>query len=171
MDYITKIKNDTKLYVAGNNKIHEIYMQNYYNFQLSNKINSMNLPYYQNNIFFKKANYISENEYTGLIAGIKINYPVGFKTAGIDRQRICPSCKVKSSEFHVIWLCPTVANHRTLTDINIYKLTYPNLTDEQCFQIYINELPLDTQTALNSQQKLDGLKNLRLMWQIKHNLR
>ena len=54
MDYITKNKNDTQLYVAGNKKIHEIYMQNYYNFQISNKINSMNLPYYQNNISLKK---------------------------------------------------------------------------------------------------------------------
>ena len=70
MDYISKIKNDTKLYVAGNKKLHEIFMQNYYNLHISNKINKMNLPYYKDNVIFKKANYISENDYTGLIAGI-----------------------------------------------------------------------------------------------------
>ena len=42
-------------------------MQNYYNLQISNKILKMNLPYYKNNVFFKKSNYISENDYTGLI--------------------------------------------------------------------------------------------------------
>ena len=98
------------------------------------------------------------------MAGIKVNYPLGFKTAGINRQRICPTGQVKSSEFHV-------ANHRSLTDINTYKLIYPQLSQQQCFQIYLNELVLDTRTALNSQQKLDGLKNLRLMWQVIHNLR
>jgi len=60
IDYITKIKNDTQLYVAGNKKLVELYMQNYYNLQISNKILKMNLPYYKDNIFFKKSNYISE---------------------------------------------------------------------------------------------------------------
>ena len=164
LTYINKIKSKIQLFVLGKPTIIKQYVSKFYKEHLIHKINSQNLPYFDNNISLKRADYVSEHDSTALISGIKVGYPSGFKTAGTDRHRLCPACNCIATEFHVLWQCPVSTEHRTTAGIDPYKSNFNGLHQHKIYQLYIDNLINDDIFGFKSVDKLEAVKNLRQHW-------
>ena len=92
---------------------------------------------------------------------------------GVDRKRVCPKCPgtprpILSSEFHVAWMCPVVADVRKKCGITMYKNIWllNNVKPEDSFYFYMKGLDYNSDFITKEQcmERASNLKIVRSEW-------
>ena len=124
----------------------------------------------------KRAPYISENNLSSLLVGIKFNYCPKIQCQGVDRQKRCPVCPPypgknlppKSSEFHVNWECSAVLNTRRATGVSnfIMSCDLAGISRHNSFFLYVNGFHLSAPRANLNEclVRAECLRTIRQAW-------
>ena len=148
--YICDIKQEISLPYLFSKKVIKIHLDSFFIRKLNVEISKANLPSLKPVNVLCRANYVCEDKLVSIFAGVKFNYCRGIQCQGIDRQRRCHSCVGNplppfSSEFHVVWLCPSVSNIRKQTGITLFTnlCSSRGISIENSFFLYIQGLDIN----------------------------
>ena len=151
--YICDIKNKLSLPILVSKSNIAKHVDKYFLNCLNSDIVDANLPTVKPLKKLQRAPYISENNLSSLLVGIKYNYCPKIQCQGVDRKRRCPVCPPKlgeclppkASEFHVNWECSAVQRERKSSGIwsFIVSCDRKNISRENSFYMYVNGYHLD----------------------------
>ena len=153
-----------------------VHVDKYFLKCLNSDIVKANLPTIKPLKRLRRAPYLSEDNLSSLLVGIKYNYCAKVQCQGVDRQRRCPVCPPKpgeslppkASEFHVNWECSSVQRERISTGVwkFIVSCEVANISRENSFFMYVNGYHV-TEPRAELQEclvRIEQLKIIRDAW-------
>jgi hypothetical protein len=173
-EYVCKIKYKIALPYLHSKQMIKLHLDSFFLNQLNESIVTANLPAFRPVTRLTRATYVTESPLSAIIAGIKVNYCRGVQCQGNNRARRCPHCPgvpaPKSSEFHVAWVCPSVAQSRLEAGITMFSnmCRLKDMSKEDSFYNYVNGLDVDgKEIALQEiMDRAESLKKVRDKWNV-----
>ena len=168
--YISKIKETVSLPVIFSRVDIKQRLDAFFIDKLNSDIVTAKLPAYKPVSEIARNPFISEDEYSALAVGMKVNRCRVNPTQGQDRSRLCPFCPGKfASEFHVTWICPRLSSLRHRVGITSFKnvLSLESAQEEtDTYWAYINGLDSSLKCIPNVQfeQRISNLSAVRSAW-------
>ena len=168
--YISKIKETVSLPVIFSRVDIKQRLDAFFIDKLNSDIVNAKLPAYKPVSGIARNPFISEDEYSALAVGMKVNRCRVNPTQGQDRSRLCPFCPGKfASEFHVTWICPRLSSLRHRVGITSFKnvLSLESAQEEtDTYWAYINGLDSSLKCIPNVQfeQRISNLSAVRSAW-------
>ena len=139
--YICKVKEKLGIPFLLSKENIQSHVSKFYIDKLNTSLAESSLPSFKPVTSLSRASYVCEDPLAYLLAGIKVNYCPDYQCQGVDRSRTCPSCpnNVKSSEFHVLFECPSVRLARRQSGIQgfINECNLHNISLTDSFYLYV----------------------------------
>ena len=174
--YIVSLKTKLNMPVLRSKSNIKKHVDVYFRKKLNIEILRANLPSLKPVKILKMQPYISENNLSSMLVGVKFNYCPKIQCQGVDRQRRCPVCPPhpgenlppKSSEFHVNWECGAVVNERRLTGVSNFILScdLAGISRHNSFFLYVNgyHLSLPRSDLNECLVRAECLRYIRQAW-------